>query len=232
MIRMLMWKEWREQRWKLALGCVVLATFTFVGLRSRLVMDQMILGMNMLLGGIALPIFAGMDLVAGERANETLGSLLRLPCRPWKVLAVKTGTAAAVCVAPMLLTGCVAALVAGGREVSTWEVLRFHLAGAGLAVTVLVWMLAFGIRQPGEARAAVVAVAILIVWILVVPIWEPFESRLPDWIMVLHPGSFLVVADPYDAHWLTAVFPVQTAFTAILYIWATFRFAKLGRHVR
>ena len=232
MIAKLIWKEWREHRWKLGLGCVVLATFTFVGLRTRLVMDQIILVMSVLLGGFGLPIFAGMDLVAAERGDGTLGALLRLPCRAWRILAVKTATGAVVCVVPILLAGGVAGLVAGGREMPTWHVVRFHVAAAGLAVTVLVWMLAFGMGQPSEARTAVVGVAVLIVWVLMVVLWEPFEHSLPDWVLVLHPGSFLVVMDPPDAHWLAAVFPVQMALTGVLYAWATVRFARLGKEVR
>ncbi len=229
MTRMLIWKEWHEQRWKLALGCIVLTTFAFVGLRTRLVMDEIILVMNMLLGGFLLPLFVGMDLVAAERADGTLPSLLNLPCRPWRILAVKMAMGIAVCVVPILTAGAVAGWYAGGREVATWHIVRLVAATVGLAVTVLIWMTAFGIRQRSEAHAAMVGVAILIAWVLIVPVWEPYEQVLPEWVVVLHPASFLVAADTDQAHRLPAVFLVQMPLVAALLAWAGIRFSKLGR---
>ena len=61
MIGKLIWKEWREQRWKLALGCVALTGFVLVGLRTRIVMDRMIIMMGGLVAAFALPIFVGNE---------------------------------------------------------------------------------------------------------------------------------------------------------------------------
>ena len=43
LVRRLLWKEWREQRWKLGFGCLLLAAFALVGLRSRAVADEAVL---------------------------------------------------------------------------------------------------------------------------------------------------------------------------------------------
>src|SRR5689334_8801214 len=39
-MRSLLWKEWHEQSWKLAFGCVVLAALAVIGLRARVVADD------------------------------------------------------------------------------------------------------------------------------------------------------------------------------------------------
>jgi hypothetical protein len=40
MMRSLIWKEWHEQRWQLAFGCVMLMSFAAIALRARLVSDE------------------------------------------------------------------------------------------------------------------------------------------------------------------------------------------------
>ena len=68
MIRKLLWKEWHEQRWKAAFGCVILMAFTAIGLKTRLVPDEVI---------IALGIFIGAILAASQ-----LALLLEMMVRP------------------------------------------------------------------------------------------------------------------------------------------------------
>jgi len=229
MIRMLIWKEWRDPDWKLTLGCVLLIGFTLIGLRSRLAPDQGILILGTFLGGFLFPILAGMDLVAAERADDTMDALLRLPVCPWKALTVKLVTGVVVCVVPVLAAGVLAALFAGGREMGSWYILRLSLATAGLAASVLIWVLAFGVRQNSEARAALVAMAVLAGWGLLAMIYGYFDHRLPKSMMVLLPGSFLVAIDPPDARWLRWVFPVQGLYAAVLLAWTFMRFGRPGR---
>ena len=58
MIAKLIWKEWREHRWKLALGCVVLMGFTLIALQARMVRDEIVVVSSLLLGGLVLLLVA------------------------------------------------------------------------------------------------------------------------------------------------------------------------------
>ena len=226
---MLIWKEWREQRWKLALGCVLLVGFTLIGLRTRVTPDHIVLMLGMLLGGVVPPLIAATDVVAAERSTGVLSNLLGLPIRPWKILAVKLAMAAAMCLVPILAAGLVAWWIAGGREVESWHLWAMCAATAGMAVSVLVWTVAFSIHQPSEARAGMIGLAILIAWLLIVSFYGGFDQRLPKWVMTLLPGSFMLATDRMDVPWLGGAFPVQMAYVVILTIWAFRRFGRLGR---
>ena len=222
-------KEWREQRWKLALGVLVVGGFTLLGLRARIVPDVAILAMAATISAALLSLLASMDLLAGERANGTLLSLLRLPVRPWRILAAKVAAGAVVCVGPLAVACAIACLLAGGREESTRTVLTLFAVAAALAVTAMIWMLAFGARQPSEARAAIAGIAVLIAWALAVAVYTVFGHSLPRWVMVVHPMSFFVALEEPDAPWLAGVVPVQAALSFALLVWTARRFARPGR---
>ena len=229
MIRMLIWKEWREQRWKLALGCVLLVGFTLIGLRSRLATDLGILAMGMCLGGFLFPILVAMDLVAAERADGTMNSLLQLPVHPPTVLAVKLLIATAACVVPVLAAGLAAWWIAGGREVGPSHIWRVCLGTAGLAASVLIWASAFAIRQRTEARAALAAMGVLAGWALLAMIYGGVRYGLPDEALVVLPGSFLLAIDPSEAGSLSRVYRVQGLYAAVLLVWMFRRFEKPER---
>jgi len=230
MIRKLIWKEWREQRWKLGLGCVALAGFVLVGLRTRIVMDQSIILMGAGIAAFALPIFVGMDLVAGDRSSGSLDSLLKLPVRPRSILLVKLGVGVLTCIAPILAAGVISCVVAGDRELSTARILQVYAGMAGLSVVLLVWVAAFGVRQPTEARAALVGLEVLLGWWVIGLVYsESLEQRLPEWIVVLHPVSLVVAFDELDVHWLKAAIPVQAMLAVALVCWGVFRFSKPWR---
>src|SRR5687767_3135298 len=112
----LIWKEWREQRWKLGFGCVLLMGFTLVGLRTRISPDEGIIGMVTFFGALLLPVLNAMGLVAAERDEGSLQTLLRLPISPKRIFLVKTAMGAIVAAAPFLACALIAFFIAGGRE--------------------------------------------------------------------------------------------------------------------
>ena len=229
MIRMLIWKEWREQRWKLALGCVLLVGFTLIGLRSRLAPDQTILIMTMFLGGFLFPVLVAMDLVAAERADGTMDSLLGLPVHPSTILTAKLLVAAAACVVPVAAAGLAAWCIAGGREMQSSQMWRMCLGTAGLATSVLIWASAFAIRQRSEARAALVAMGVLAGWALLAMMYALVDHEMSDGAMAALPGSLVAAIDPPDVHWLSWAFRVQGLYVMMLVAWMFLRFGKAER---
>src|SRR5579872_3529215 len=112
----LLWKEWHEQRWKLAFGCIILAAFALIGLRARIIADQMLLTWVCLMGVLLLPVLASTGLVPAERGEGTFESLLPLPISPKRILLAKTIMGMLLCAAPLAAAGIVSLLIAGGRE--------------------------------------------------------------------------------------------------------------------
>jgi hypothetical protein len=227
-IAKLMWKEWVEHRWKLALGLVILAGLEGVGLHARIVADELVLVLALAIGGFLWPLLVGMDLLAGDAETGTLGTLLSLPVGRWRVLGVKLAMGAAAILAPVLGAGVAALLLAGGREWGSWQIVRAHLGMAALALSVLVWMLAFGARQPSEARAALVGLGVLGAWALagVLGSWAMEHLGLPECLMVLHPATFMAALDPPKGRFLLTVLAFQAPIAAALVWWMARRFGQ------
>ena len=162
----LIWKEWHEQRWKLAFGALVLSAFALIGLRTRVVADETLLTWVCFLGIMLLPILTAMGLVPAERQEGTIQSLLALPVSSRRIFVAKTILGLAVCAGPLVCAAIVSILVAGGRELSGREMIDLYLRSIAAAVVLFAWMFALTIRLPTEARAGLLAVGVLIFWLL------------------------------------------------------------------
>ncbi len=65
MLKALFWKEWQEQRWRLALACIGLIGMTAIGLKTRVVPDEAIIMITLIISVFILPAFSGMGLTFG-----------------------------------------------------------------------------------------------------------------------------------------------------------------------
>jgi len=232
MIKSLFWKEWCEHRWKLAYGCVLLMGFVAVGLRSRIVQDEVIFVFAAVGGSILMALLVGMGLVAAERSDGSLGMLLALPVRSWKIFAVKMAMGTLVCVGPIVGCMVLSLVMAAGREMSASRIIELYLGGVAFGIVMLVWMVAFGIRQPSEARAGLVGIAVFMVWVFIIFLSEVFVRppyHLSRLSLVITPFGFFegTLDRSYDI--LPKVIPVQLVIGFCLMMWAAYRFGKLGR---
>jgi hypothetical protein len=239
----LVWKEWREQRWRIGFGCVVLCAFALIGLRTRAVDDQSILIGTCAIGVLLLPILAAAGLIPAERDEGTLRLLLSLPVAPWKVLAAKTLMGAALCAVPLAAASVVSVAVARGREVSTPATLAIFGGSIATALLLFVWMLALTARSEGEGRAAGLAVGVLIFWLLaltglehVVAVYQreaevaaraagALPSTRAETYYAIAPFVFAVATDSV-ARAVGVV--VQIAVAAALWFWAARSLASSG----
>jgi ABC-type transport system involved in multi-copper enzyme maturation permease subunit len=162
----LLWKEWHEQRWKLGFGCLILATFALVGLHSRAVADETLLEWVAFLGIVLLPVLSSTGLVPAERSDGSLESLLALPVPSSRILAAKTIIGILLCVGPLMAAAVVSLAVAAGRELPAATIISLYARSAAATVSLFVWMLALTIRMPGEARAGLLSLGVLIFWSL------------------------------------------------------------------
>jgi hypothetical protein len=166
-MRSLLWKEWHEQRWKLAFGSLILAAFALIGLRSRVVADELLLESVCLLAVLLLPVLASTGLLPAERSDRTLSTLLALPVRPRLVFEVKTLIGVLLCAIPIVVTAAVSIIVAGGREISPDAMIELYLRTLIVAVYLFFWMFTLTVSLPTETRAALIAMGILIGWLII-----------------------------------------------------------------
>ena len=89
MIKALLWKEWREQRWKLAFGTAMLLFFTGTLLSAGITSDREIAAMVSFGGGLLLAMYSAMGVFAPERTQNTLAFLGAKPAEAWKTFACK-----------------------------------------------------------------------------------------------------------------------------------------------
>jgi ABC-type transport system involved in cytochrome c biogenesis permease component len=166
-VRQLLWKEWHEQAWKLAFGCVVLSAMAVIGLHARMVADATMVDWVCWLGLTLLPVLSSTGLVPAERAEGSLESLLAMPIAPWRILAAKTSLGLLLCVGPLAVAGALSVALAGGRETYTGDIVSIYARSALAGAALFVWMQAMTVRLPSEARAGLIAVGVLIIWGLV-----------------------------------------------------------------
>jgi hypothetical protein len=196
----LLWKEWHEQRWKLAFGSLILAAFALIGLRARVVADAMLLEWVCVLAVLLLPVLASTGLLPAERNDGTLAMLLALPTHPRLIFAVKTMLGVLLCAGPLIVTAAVSVAVAGGREVSTAQMSALYLRTLAATLSLFFWMFALTVRLPTETRAALISLGVLIVWLIVnVGLNEAWTDDVaPSVFWIVNPFVFLF---GYRAHY-------------------------------
>ena len=89
MLKALLWKEWHEQRWRVALATVWLLGMTAIGLKTRILPDDAVLILIWVPTAVILPAFLGMGLFASERKAGTLPYLMVQPVGRGPILAAK-----------------------------------------------------------------------------------------------------------------------------------------------
>jgi ABC-2 family transporter protein len=225
----LLWKEWHEQRWKLGFGCLILAAFALVGLRSRVVADETLLEWVSVLGIVLLPVLASTGLVPAERDEGSLEALLALPVAPSRILIAKTSIGLLLSFGPLVAAAVVSLLAAGGREMSDGAVIDLYVRTAATTVSLFVWMLAATIRMPGEARAALLSLGVLIFWVLASMGFAVAPGFARLWALSPFFFTFGSVSDPREPRVVVPVavaLAVQGAIAAGLWWWASGQLAR------
>jgi hypothetical protein len=222
-MRQLLWKEWHEQSWKLAFGCVLLSALAAIGLHSRIVADETMVMCVCFLGIALLPMLSSTGLVPAERAEGTLESLLGLPTEPRKILIAKTAMGALLCAGPLGVAMVVSVLVAGQREITGGYMAMIYIRSVLASLALFVWMLALTIQLPSETRGGLVALGILIGWMIATGGLAEVEKA--PWVLAFTPLGFVYGVHFEDCGSLLLVTAVQAIFAAALWAWACKRLA-------
>ncbi len=230
MTKALIWKEWCEQRWKLAFGCVLIGGFTTVALRARIFPDEGVIIIAAVFGSALMALLVSMGLFASEREEGTLGTLLALPIKKWKVFAAKMAVGAFACAGPIVLAIALMLIMAGGRELSMRQTLLYGSSGMAAGLSTYVWMATFAIRQPSEAKAGLAAIASLAVWLVPALMSNRFGKGSPAlWLLKNVTPFELMRGIDQGAIELLKSLPTQLLFLSGLLVWGAWQFGKEGR---
>ena len=224
----ILWKEWREHRWKLVFGCVMLMAYVAIGLRARLMPDLVTLVTALYGGAVALAVFTAMGVTATERSEGSFGVLLSRPFSPWKTLGVKTLVAIVVSATPLVAAALLAIVMAGGREAASSEML-FHMAvTVTMNVSMLLWTVSLGIGRPSEAQVAMVGIGVIALGVVVlVFLAEAFAGPVPQWLCWPHPVTASTIGQRGEALGMATV--VELSVAGLLWVVAAARVGRPGR---
>lgn len=241
MIRALIWKEWREQRWRLVFGCVLLMGTTAIGLRAHMIEDVAVLILaTMILGGLFLPILAAIEAIGTNREEGSVPFIAALPARSRVVFSVKACVALATVLVPIAGALVVALAMAGGRDVTGTETVFIVSLGAWIGSNLVIWTMAFGATQPTEARVGVVGIAILAAWfvhinaVTTLTRGHVIARRLigsPNPLSSFETAEHLVMPNPDHLviRMLVAQVLLQVTILIMLWLWAARRVSTSGR---
>jgi ABC-type transport system involved in multi-copper enzyme maturation permease subunit len=224
MLKALLWKEWQEQRWRVALACVWLLGPAAIGLKTRIMPDAEILGMLGMLAALILPVFIGMGLFASERKNGTLVYLMAQPISRGRILVVKVIAGLLACLIPMTVCGITVCLAVGGREIGSADIVSAAAAVTVLGLILFVWQLLSGLRCRREETYIFVSAVVLVCWFLHAGL------NLGFWISALNPIA-IIGAGTEKLHLVWVVVAVQSVIlTGLAFgLWIRFRRIREGR---
>lgn len=227
-MRSLIWKEWREQSWKLGFSCVVLGAFALIGLRARVTADESLIMWACCIGIAMLPVLASSGLVPAERSERSFESLLALPISSRKILLAKIVIGVMLCVVPLAVAGAISMAMAAGREMDGAAIAGLYGRSMLTSICLLAWMMALTIQLPNETRAGLIAVGIFIIWMLATAglVWTR-----SDYFFALSPICFLFHRQIPQQTWPSAPIPwllgliYQGLLCILLWWWAASRLA-------
>jgi ABC-type transport system involved in multi-copper enzyme maturation permease subunit len=224
-MRSLLWKEWHEQRWKLAFTSVLLAGLVFSGLHARVVTDEEVLLFVCGLAVILMPLLIGAVLIAPERDARTLDTLLALPANPSRILAVKTLIGVVLCVAPMAISCILSLAMAAGRELPASSIITLFVRCLLTTLAMFFWVLVLTIRLPGETRATLLGLGILIVWMIItLGLSQARHSASITLLWLINPYVFLIqygsVRIGFEPVSTVQAAIIQAAIAGALWFWA------------
>jgi len=170
MFKQLLWKELREQRWKLIFGMVMLLFFTGTLLAARITSGREVLVVVWMIGGLVLALYSAMGVFAPETVNGTHIFLTSKPIRPSKVFFGKwivgwLGFAVPMCVCSSLLALLIL-FHSQGRLFELKYIARGSFAGVALGTMLYTMTCCFAPRKSGEAMVGFTGLILCVVFIL------------------------------------------------------------------
>jgi ABC-type transport system involved in multi-copper enzyme maturation permease subunit len=226
MFRMLLWKEWRENLWKLGFCAGAGIVFTAMLFRMRIVPDFVNCVLISFAQMFVVPIVYSLDIFSGEISNRTIHLLFKIPVRRWMIFFSKYLVGAAGIVLTFLATAVLMEWMTQGREAQPGYLLITNLLCGMAGLLLFTWFCAFGCQSRGETASLAIMFAVFAGWGIVF-----FWSSVCDvtWAERFAPYS-LVIMTIGKIGPLKAAFSEALAFAGVLAI-ACYRYVSIRRYL-
>ena len=161
---MLLWKEWRENLWKLWFCGAVSLVFTFMLFRVRIVPDVSNCILISLVQMFVVPVVYSLDIFSGEVSNRTIHLLFKIPVPRWMIFFSKYLVSTAGMVLIFVLSGVLMELLGHGREARVLFLLKTNLLCGTAGLLLFTWFCAFGCQSRSEAGSLATIFGVFIGW--------------------------------------------------------------------
>ncbi len=164
MLMRLLWKEWKENLWKLGFGLVASTAFTMLLFRIRLFPDMANCAIISVAQLFVIPVVYALDLFSGEMSNRTIHLLFKVPVDRWKIFFSKYLMAMG-CMGLIFLSASLLMEALGhGREAEPGMLIRMNGMFGVCAGLLLTWFSAFGSQSRSEAGSLVALFGVVTGW--------------------------------------------------------------------
>ncbi|MHC4121517.1 MAG: ABC transporter permease, partial [Planctomycetota bacterium] len=147
MFRMLFWKEWRENLWKLWFCAAASAVFTVMLFRIRIVPDVGNCILISLVQMFVVPVVYSLDIFSGEVSNRTIHLLFKIPVKRWMIFFSKYLVSALGMVLIFVISAVLMELLSHGREARVLFLLKTNLLYGLAGLILFTWFCAFGCQS-------------------------------------------------------------------------------------
>jgi ABC-type transport system involved in multi-copper enzyme maturation permease subunit len=203
---MLLWKEGKENLWKLWFCGGASVVFTIMLFRIRLIPDLANCVLISFIQMFAVPVIYSLDIFSGEISNRTVHLLFKIPVPRWMLFFSKYLVSAVGIILIFLISGLLMELMSGGREAHVLFLFATNSLCGMAAFALFTWFCAFGCQSRSEASSLVVMFGIFIGWGIVL-LWSHYCEVA--WIERFVPYSLILMR-------ITKVGPSLTVFSQIL----------------
>ena len=159
-----LWKEWKENCWKLCYCTIASAAFTGMLFRMRIWPDLANCLTISLVQMFAIPVIYAMDIFSGEMSNRTIYLLFKIPARRWMIFFSKYLISITGILLTFVVTGGLMELMSHGREEELFSLLRMNLGHCTAALLLFTWFTVFGCQSTSEAGSLAAIFSVIIGW--------------------------------------------------------------------
>jgi ABC-type transport system involved in multi-copper enzyme maturation permease subunit len=171
MFRTLLWKEWKENLWKLGFCGAASVVFTAMLFRMRIVPDLVNCVVISFAQMFVVPIVYSLDIFSGEISNRTVHLLFKIPVQRWMIFFSKYLVCAAGIVLTFLASAVLMELMAQGREAQVGYLFKANLLCGMAGLLLFTWFCAFGCQSRSEAASLAIMFAVFAAWGIVL-LWS------------------------------------------------------------
>ncbi len=226
MFRMILWKEWKENLWKLWFCGAASLVFTAILFKMRIIPDFVNCVVISFAQMFVVPVVYSLDIFSGEMSNRTIHLLFKIPVPRWMLFFAKYLVSAAGIVLIFLVTGVLMELMARGRETPVMLLFGTNLLCGMAGLLLFTWFCAFGCQSRSEAGSLAIMFAVFAGWGIFF-LWSSVCEV--TWAERFVPYS-LVLMRIAKVGPLKAVLSQSLAFAAVLAI-ACCRYASIRRYL-